>query len=254
VETQASPPLKDVLALGSAIVKELELDTRGELLQRWMAHHLADLISKANDTSGPEKAEHERAATDLILKLWLHRRGLPLQADPLAGYEDALNVLKQLRPESNPWLRFQMRGKYLRELRTMFDSMARAILGGIALTQLSSPQTIGQVQAKFIDPAEATLLEAFEQWQPIAIDPPTVRVVYVEAGAKPAGYEVDDADEQDAPESTAQSASPIADEAALAQDVSEQLSKVHAQLGQLLDAWNAARGKAAEEDDAPASD
>ena len=219
-----------------------------------MAHHLADLISKANDASGPEKAEHERAATDLILKLWLHRRGLPQQADPLAAYEDALNVLKQLRPESNPWLRFQPHGKYVRELRTMFDSMGRAVLGGIALTQLSSSQTLGQAEAKFIDPAEAALLEAFEQWQPTEIEPPTVRIVYVEAEAKPAGYEVDDVDEEGGPQPTEKSASAIVNEAAAVRDVAKQLSEVHAQLGQLLEAWNAVRDTAAEEDDAPESD
>lgn len=61
----ASP--KDTLALGSAIVDELRLDTRGELLQRWMAHHLAETIKAAELAVGAKKAKLERDAVSLII-------------------------------------------------------------------------------------------------------------------------------------------------------------------------------------------
>ena len=211
-----------------------------------MAHHLADLIAKAEEASGPEKADHERAATDLILKLWLHRRGLPQQADPLAGYSEALKVLKQLRPESNPWLRFHRQAPYVGELRKMFDSMSCAVVGGIALTQLSSPQMADESQVKFIDPSEAALLDAFNQWQPTAVETPSVEVVFVEAESSPSDDAARASAEDDGTNSTEIRQSGIKPEAVVKGEIAEHLREVHAQLGRLLEAWNAASPASAE--------
>ncbi|QNP48153.1 hypothetical protein [Diaphorobacter aerolatus] len=84
-EMTNSPLPKDTLALGLAIAAELRLNTRGELLQRWMAHHLAETIEKAESATGTKKIKLERDAVNLILKLWSHRSALPEPIDPFRG-------------------------------------------------------------------------------------------------------------------------------------------------------------------------
>lgn len=64
---------KDVLELGRAIVRELELEARGKVLERWLAHHLAELMAEADRAIGLEKAPAERQVVDLILRLWSRR-------------------------------------------------------------------------------------------------------------------------------------------------------------------------------------
>ncbi len=103
---------KDILALGQAIVRELELDDRGAVLERWLAHHLAELMSEADREVGPTKAAAEQQAVDLILRLWMHRRVLPEPVDPLGGYRDAIAVLGRLMPEADPWARYRRHGSY----------------------------------------------------------------------------------------------------------------------------------------------
>ena len=94
---------KDVLALGRVIVRELELAARGTVLQRWMAHHLAETLAEADSAEEEAKVDAEARAVKLILELWRHRRALPDTVDPLEGIRDTVNILSRMAPESNPW-------------------------------------------------------------------------------------------------------------------------------------------------------
>lgn len=220
------------MALGTAIVSELHLDDRGEVLQRWMAHHLAEQISKAEGASGAAKAKHEQSAVSLILKLWLHRRGLPDKADPLAGYRDALETLGRLSPDANPWLRHSDR-PYVGILRDMHDAMGLAIVGGIALTELHAAQTHEGVKMDFLDPSEIALLAAFAKWLPSAKRPRPPRVVVVrETDAAPN----DEGPSEVLPPSTTDR-SQLTEEEQLRMVVADNLSRVHAELGRLLARW-----------------
>lgn len=68
---------KDILELGRTIVRQLELEQRENVLPRWMAHHLAELIKVAENSESSAKQYAEDRAVELILKLWTSRRDLP---------------------------------------------------------------------------------------------------------------------------------------------------------------------------------
>jgi hypothetical protein len=86
----------EVLDLGRAIVSELGLDERNDVLARWMAHDVAAKISAAD---APDATEETRAAcADAILKLWAHRRDWPEGKRPFEDLEAVLKTLERLDP------------------------------------------------------------------------------------------------------------------------------------------------------------
>lgn len=160
-----SPP--NILALGQTIVEQLKLQDRGDLLQHWMAHHLAELIAEAAQTVGPAKVAAEKRAVDIILKLWLHRRALPEPVDPLGNLRPALAVLERLMPEQNPWTFYYQREETLETiLQDIFHSMARVTLAGIALTQRTQVRPIAQAEANMLEAEEVRLVAMLESWKP----------------------------------------------------------------------------------------
>ena len=100
------------MALGQVIVRQLETESHGAVLERWLAHHLAEVMAEVDHAVGPEKADAESRAVDLILKLWTHRRALPEPVDPLGGFRKAIEVLGRLAPEADPWRRHHRSGTY----------------------------------------------------------------------------------------------------------------------------------------------
>lgn len=174
------------MALGQAIVRELELDSRGAVLQRWLAHHLAELMTEADQAVGPAKRAAEQQAVDIILKLWLHRRALPEQVDPLGGFRDAIHVLGRLLPEANPWRRFQRRGSYGDILNEMFEAMCQAVLGGVLLTQIKHVRSISESELNLLENEEVLLEEVLNRWLPFFTHPeelPKINIVYVDPTA-----------------------------------------------------------------------
>lgn len=155
------------MELGRQIVHELKLDERGAVLERWLAHHLAELLAKSDEASGAERDSAEKDAVDLILKLWSHRRALPEGADPLSGYHQAISVLSRLTPESNPWARYNGRGSQCEAiLQDMFATLSRAVLGGVVLTQSSLDTRVGEVGVNALEDEEVFLYEQIRLWMP----------------------------------------------------------------------------------------
>lgn len=224
------------MALGSAIVAELRLDTRGELLQRWMAHHLAETIQAAESATGAKKAKLERDAVNLILKLWSHRSALPESVDPLAGCREALDMLRRLQPEANPWDHFSKRGPDEIHLRAMFDAMSRATLAGIALTQLRHVKEPTAAATAHLDQSELALLDAFKEWQPFVDRTPRNNVAWNLLNYGDSASAV--TKEPDLLE--ALYADPK-DEAQLQDLVSDSLKALHGGLENLIDQWESRR-------------
>ena len=155
---------KDVLALGQVIVRQLELEDRGAVLERWLAHHLAEVITEADRAVGPAKAASEAQAVDLVLKLWAHRRALPEPVDPLGGYRTAVEVLGRLVPDANPWRRFRRPDTYDGLLREMFQVLSRVVLAGLLLTQVSRARPVNEEEFKALEEEERYLHSTLEQW------------------------------------------------------------------------------------------
>ena len=116
------------MALGQVIVKQLELEDRGAVVDRWLAHHLAEVIAEADRATGTAKAASEAQAVDLILKLWIHRRALPEPVDPLGGCRKAIEVLGRLSPEADPWSRFRQPEGHDGLLHEMFRTLCRIVI------------------------------------------------------------------------------------------------------------------------------
>ena len=142
------------------------MQDRGTVLERWIAHHLAEAIAEASRTEGPAKAAVEAQAVDLVLKLWAHRRALPEPVDPLGGYRDAVDVLSRLMPEANPWAYYRQAGTYDELLREMFELLGMIVLAGVLLTQVSRVRPITEEEFKALEEEERYWHSALEHWMP----------------------------------------------------------------------------------------
>lgn len=160
-----------MLELGRKIVRQLELDRRGELPSRWMAHHLAELITIAQTGEGEAKQQAEDRAADLILKLWANRRALPIPADPLHGYLAAIKVLGAMAPTANPWRRFQRGGGDDALLGDMFDALAQLVMSGLMLTRSEEMRKIEEAEWDALSGEERYLVETLDHWRDFAVAP-----------------------------------------------------------------------------------
>ena len=136
------------------------------MLERWLAHHLAEAIAEAGQAVGPARAASEARAVDLILKVWAHRRALPEPADPLGGYRKAIEVLCRLAPEADPWARYRQPDSYGNLLHEMFELLSGVVLDGLLLTHVSRARPITAEESKGLEDEEAYLQSVFEQWLP----------------------------------------------------------------------------------------
>lgn len=163
------------MALGRELVRNLEFDARGATIERWLAHHLAELMVQAETATGPAKAEAEARAADLILRIWARRRDLPATADPLGGYREAIAVLSRMMPASNPWAAFTRHGGREQVLHDLFDCMARVVVGGLVLTLANTPRQMAPAEEAAMEQAEFTLREHLDWWgNAVRPDPPAI--------------------------------------------------------------------------------
>lgn len=88
-----------ILELGRKLVAELGLDNSVDTLGRWMAHYIAELISKAEESSGEAKVVAENACFAAVLSLWQHRAELPNGTRPFEELEPVLRTIESLEPE-----------------------------------------------------------------------------------------------------------------------------------------------------------
>lgn len=158
------------------IVRQLELDKHGELPARWMAHHLAELITTAKAAEGEEKQRAEDRASELILKLWANRRGLPGQADPLHGHLEAIKVLGAMLPTANPWHRFQRSDSDDARLSDMFGALVQLIMSGLALTRGAETRKIEEAEWEALSEEEIFLVETLSRWKAFIVAPEPMNI------------------------------------------------------------------------------
>lgn len=87
--------------MGRKLVEELELEPSVDTLGRWMAHYIADVISKVESTTGQEKSLAEKNCFDVILTLWKHRAELPNGKRPFEKLEPVARAIESLDPDND---------------------------------------------------------------------------------------------------------------------------------------------------------
>lgn len=160
------------MALGRVIVRQLELERRGEVPTRWMAHHLAELIQAADMSEGDGRQAAEDRAAKLILELWANRRALPTPADPLSGYSDAIKVLRTMLPSGDPWSRHRRQGSIDALLHDMFGAMAQLVMSGLFLTRDVEIRAIEEAEWDALSEEERFLTGILDRWHRFFAPPP----------------------------------------------------------------------------------
>lgn len=248
------------MALGRAIVRQLDLDDRAAVLDRWLAHHVAELIARADEATGPDKAAVEGEAVELILKLWANRRALPVGADPLGGYREAVATLGVLMPEANPWARHRASGTDQDLLRDLFEATCRVVMAGLLLTTSAQNRPPPAEMVERLEPEERLLLSALDRWTALCAAPrapaagiasadPTVVTASENSGC--------DGGSGTEAEGQGHEGGELPTESDLRAMVAESLAGLHDDVGQLLTRWKARAEKeaaavSAETDDASA--
>lgn len=168
-ETAASKPWPDVVNLGHAILRELQLSDTNNTLVRWMAHYIAEVMDRAEraDESGTRESA-QRECADLIIRLWDTRQRWPHNIAPLSKVvpliEKALSEYKYSRqhPKDNhtDWI------AALEHLNSLQSKEMMLCWQGIFL-QLSPEEVAEEIKkAKAfgvaLDPTEQKILELLE--------------------------------------------------------------------------------------------
>ena len=98
-----------VVALGKRLVAQLGVED--DILASWMAHHVADLLARAEAAPPAEKAAAEDACARTVLDLWRHRNHLPEHLRPLDEVQPILRTLAflDLDPKDIRYYRSQMK-------------------------------------------------------------------------------------------------------------------------------------------------
>ena len=103
-KTAASKTTKDILELGKVLVSELKLEESRDTLAKWLAHHVAELITRAEQEPNPAmRRKAADQAVDTILRIWSQRDHLPGNANPFAPYRNILQILSALNPSPDSW-------------------------------------------------------------------------------------------------------------------------------------------------------
>jgi len=79
----------------------LELEGSFDTLGRWMAHYIAELITRAEKTTGEDKSIVEHDCSTAILTLWRHRSELPNGSRPFEELEPIFRAVESLDPDSD---------------------------------------------------------------------------------------------------------------------------------------------------------
>ena len=238
-----------MLALGRQIVNELQLDARGSVVTRWLAHHIAELIQLAESSGGTAKIAAQKRAVTAILKLWAERRNIPADIDPLNGYRRAIEVLGRLAPDANPWSRYRGSGQYEDLLSQIFDALRMTVLAGVLLTQVDRPRPIRLEEVPFVEAVESELHAALAGWIPFLTTrprprPPKINVVFVPPDSEQDILKSDELGPasitMDAHPTSAAEVNGNDDPASIATALLSHLEAAHEDMGKLIARWKKA--------------
>lgn len=91
---------KNTLALGKELAAGLD---ESDVLGRWMAHHLSELIFRARNAPIEERIAANQEAERAILRLWEHKTSLNMVHRPFENLAPVFRALTRLSEPQNPW-------------------------------------------------------------------------------------------------------------------------------------------------------
>ena len=232
---------KDVLALGRAIVQELDLPTHGATLERWLAHHLAEVLDHVDHADERDRPDLERQAVELILTLWEKRWSLPPGFGPVSGYRRTIEILDRLAPDSNPWLRSKRSDELLCD---MFDVLSRCVMSGLLLALGTNSGELTPEKKNALDDSEVVLLTALERWRKHYVPAKSkLDLEFVTSRAVSASSEREVAQPTDVDASQSTGGRDASDADGLHAALVEDLERMQTRLSDLLDRCRKARPK-----------
>jgi hypothetical protein len=159
-----SKPPNEILALGANIVRDLELEPSVDTLGRWMAHHLAEVMLKAEKASGRERQAAQAKAIELILKLWSRRHDLPGRIHPLKQLEGAISVLRRLQFDASQF--FWRNESELTELiANAFYELRMLVVHGVLIASSTTTNLAANDKTlEFLDEDEKQVFDAIRNW------------------------------------------------------------------------------------------
>jgi hypothetical protein len=147
------------LELGKEIASNL---SDHDVLGRWMAHHIGDLIARAETTPEKEAEGVRRETVTAVLALWGHRAKLPVPSPPLDAFEPVFRALERLSEPQDPWAFYRM---FSPGHQPGGGDMAAAPLLGIAL---ALEDTVRRVVREIITVATLEAADKEAKWLGLA--------------------------------------------------------------------------------------
>lgn len=119
-------------------MRELDASGNGDTLAQWMAHHVAELMQRADKAADSgERTELRKEIESLILELWKNRAALPGQVDPNKRLAGAIRVLEKFDSTENRFFRHTHDGERIeREAMTAGHEISQINLQ-LALIELA---------------------------------------------------------------------------------------------------------------------
>lgn len=102
-----SKTIKEVLALGEALVEQFKLKRDDDILGQWIAHYLAERLTEYKKAKGAAKDSLGAEITDAILKFWKHRAVFPRGDAPFENYEAVMRALESLDPDRERYFSYR---------------------------------------------------------------------------------------------------------------------------------------------------
>jgi len=103
---------EEIIKLGEKLIKELDIEYSENILARWMAHYLAELIENINNSeSDVEKKLLQKECCDIILKVWAQKEDLPIRK-PMDNLKPVIEILQVLNEKKEirilpSWLEYK---------------------------------------------------------------------------------------------------------------------------------------------------
>jgi hypothetical protein len=186
---------KDVLELGRVLVKQSNLESEEDMLGRWMAHHIAELIAAVDVApQGRVRAERAREASAAIVELWRHRSHYENRINPLLEFKPIVQAIATLDPAKNVWA---VRGDGTRNLYDTFRRLITCLLlrKAESLSQIRKAVSRAKGTARFQTEDERQIAAAIHLWLEGVPKPPVDKASRRRKRSKQSDHEVVNFDE-----------------------------------------------------------